>query len=83
MKQILTILLCSILFNSCGYAIIDNVTSCYTPVITDIIKVDDISCNYYGRGNTNLTATFTSYKFKFKDTIGKFQIGDTINIIKK
>lgn len=83
MKKFLTILLCSVLLSSCGYAPIDNVNSNYTPVITDIEKVDDITCNYYGQGNSNTTVTITEWRFKFRDTIGKFQIGDTINIIKK
>lgn len=79
MKKLILFLFISILLSSCGYAPMTNENPI---IITKIIQVDDTFCKYYGEGSLSLTATITSYNFCFKDTTGKFQIGDTINFIK-
>ena len=82
MKKLLIVLMISLTFVSCGYAPMDN-TMEKPIVITSIENVGGNSCNYYGRGNYNMVVTLTSSEFKFRDTCGKFQIGDTINFVKK
>lgn len=53
----------------------------YTPiVITNIEKSDKLYCNYYGYGQNIWT---NNYDFELRDTCGKFQIGDTLNIVKQ
>lgn len=49
--------------------------------VTEIRKSDDGFCYYYGNGNANLSMSL-EHNYKFKDSIGKFQIGDTITINK-
>lgn len=80
MKKLLLFLLISISLFSCGYAPMDNENPI---IITDISQYDNTFAKYYGKGNITLVNSFVSYNFCFKDTIGKFQIGDTINFIKK
>lgn len=63
----------------CAYASIDNSKSV---IITKIKNSNDKFCYYYGDENSNLVFTYTEYEFMFKDTIDKFQIGDTINFVK-
>lgn len=77
MKKVVLLLLLS----SCGYAPMDNYSN--QVIITKIDKSSSNACSYYGIGNTNLVSTPTSFHFKFRDTCGKFQIGDTLNIVKK
>jgi hypothetical protein len=79
MKKLFLIALISILF-SCGYAPIDN--SRYI-IITEISRFDEKYSNYYGVGNSDMVFTPSGIYFKFRDTTGKFQIGDTINFVKQ
>lgn len=75
MKKLTLFLLIALLLISCGYAPIDNTT----PVIVTCIEKDiNTSCDYYGEGNRFLNFAVTSCKFKFRDSCGKYQIGDTI-----
>lgn len=78
MKKLIALLL----FTSCGYAPMDN-TFDKGITITKMEQVDKVSCLYYGRGNNFLVTSITSVDFMFCDTCGKFQIGDTINFVKK
>lgn len=80
MKKLLLLLLISTNLFSCGYAPMDNSNAI---IITSIVKYDEVFSTYYGRGNYTLVETVTSFDFCFKDTTGKFQIGDTINFVKK
>lgn len=79
MKKIKMLLL-SLLLVGCGYAPMD---SAYPIVIEEVEQGLNCYCNYYGRGNTSLALTITSWDYKFRDTCGKFQIGDTVNFVKK
>jgi hypothetical protein len=47
-------------------------------IVTNIEKSDITYCNYYGYAS-NIWSN--KYEFKFRDTCGKFQIGDTLNIV--
>ena len=80
MKKLLLLLLISISLFSCGYAPMDNSNPI---IITKISQYDEVFSNYYGRGNSNMVFTDVSDNFCFRDTTGKFQVGDTINFIKK
>lgn len=71
-KILLTLLL---FIAGCGYAPMDSYNR--SIVITEI-KEGNGSCYYYGYGNKNAVATVAEWNFKFIDTCGKFQIGDTI-----
>jgi len=77
MKKLLFILL--IITTSCGYAPIDNSKMV---VVNSIEYYDGIYCDYYGTGNLDMVSTPTDVNFKFRDTCGKFQIGDTIRFVK-
>jgi len=77
MKKLLFILL--IITTSCGYAPIDNSKMV---VVTSIEQYDEMYCDYYGIGNTDMVITLPKVNFKFRDTCGKFQIGDTIRFVK-
>lgn len=69
---------------SCGYAPIDNTTPIIiTDIETAVNGENGKNCNYYGYGNTYMTFTLVGSNFKFRDTCGKFQIGDTLNIVKQ
>lgn len=77
MKKLLFMLL--LVTTACGYAPIDN----SKPVIvTEIESYDEVYCNYYGIGNSSMTETVTVYQFKFRDSCGKYQVGDTIKFVK-
>lgn len=71
-KILLTLLL---FIAGCGYAPMDSYNQ--IAVITKVEQGNE-SCYYYGAGNDNATFSITSFDFKFIDTCGKFQIGDTI-----
>jgi len=80
-KIILTIVLGTIL----GLLIFTMIGCGYAPmrtsfIITKIEESHDNMCAYHGIGGAN---GFGSRQSKFYDTCGKFQIGDTINFIKK
>lgn len=79
MKKLLLILMISCTI-SCGYAPMDNTDN---GIVIKEIEKNGTYCNYYGVGNWNLTGTITDKYFKFRDTCGKFQIGDTVNLVKK
>lgn len=79
MKKLILIL--SMFLVSCGYAPMDNTTAI---VIIDIeTAINNVDCNYYGKGNPAMIISNTANEFKFRDTCGKFQIGDTLNIVKQ
>ena len=78
MKKVVAVI--SIFLVGCGYAPMNNINSI---IITDIEQLSNTSCNYYGRGDVMRVFTWTSNKFKFTDVCGKFQIGDTLNIVKQ
>lgn len=80
MKKLIFILLTMLFITSCGYAPMDNSEPI---IITKIEKCNEIYSYYYGYGNYKLSKTLTESDFKFRDTIGKFQIGDTVNFYKK
>ena len=74
------ILILTLVLTSCGYAPISNTEPV---IITDIeISSDREACNYYGKGCQGMVFTITSPKFVFRDTCGKFQIGDTVKLTK-
>jgi hypothetical protein len=60
-------------------------------IVTDIgnslynSKKDKNVCYYIGMGSTvsGVSEIFSDNSFCFYDTCGKFQIGDTINFVKK
>ena len=66
-------LIIAVLFMGCNdYSPMDNK---YPIIIKSISKSSDNLCSYYGKENT-------AFDFVFRDTCGKFQIGDTINFVK-
>lgn len=69
------IVIIAMLLTGCGYAPMKN-----SFVITKIEESHYGLCQYYGTGADNGLGGTQS---KFYDTCGKFQIGDTINFIKK
>ena len=72
-------LIIAVLFMGCGYAPMDNK---HPIIIKSMSKSSDNLCNYYGSGNSAMVFTNTSFDFLFRDTCGKFQIGDTLNFVK-
>ena len=80
MKKIILVFLITTILTSCGYAPMDLSKP---TTITEIEKYDESLCNYYGQGNVNMLFTLTSNQFKFRDSVGKFQVGDTITISKR
>lgn len=68
------------IFIGCGYAPMDNSKNI---VITAIAVDDETYCRYYGNGARQMVSTPVSPNFMFRDTCGKFQIGDTINFVKQ
>lgn len=52
-------------------------------VITKIEKKDGMFCYYYGKGQEVLSSEFGPSNFMLIDTCGKFNIGDSIRLIKK
>lgn len=50
--------------------------------ITAIERDEGIYCFYYGDGDDYIVESWVSDDFVFRDTCGKFQIGDTINFVK-
>lgn len=69
-----------IILSSCSYSPIDGYNK--SIVITGMEKGNG-SCYYYGYGNQNATGLLmASVYFKFIDTCGKFQIGDTVKFTK-
>lgn len=78
MKKIILSIFTVISFG-CGYAPMDN---SQLITITRIEKNDKIYCYYYGDGASHIVSTLTESYFMFRDTCGKFQIGDTINFVK-
>lgn len=82
MKKIIVILSVLIL-NSCGYETIDTTK---TAVITEIeMTSKEGRCCYRGFGNTVscFSEIFSESMFVFYDSCGKFQIGDTLKIVKE
>lgn len=79
MKSYLKIFLL-ITLSSCGYAPMDQTN----PLIIDKVEYNDKgTCDYYGTSNYYMTITLTSTKFKFRDSCGKFSIGDTVKFTKQ
>ncbi len=79
MKNLIKLLFITIIFTSCGYAPIDNSKPV---IITEIEQYESGYCYYYGYGNGGMTLTPASYNFIFKDSCGKYQIGDTVKFSK-
>jgi hypothetical protein len=79
MKKLLG-LLGVFLISSCGYAPIDG---SYNIIITRVEKHNNYLNNYYGMGNSDMVLTSASRDFKFRDSINKFTVGDTIRFVKK
>jgi hypothetical protein len=79
MKKLLG-LLGVFLISSCGYAPIDSSREI---IITGIEKYDNTFNDYYGTGNIYMVFSITSCDYRFRDTINKFNVGDTIRFIKK
>jgi len=69
------IILIAMLLTGCGYAPMKN-----SFVIIKIEESYNGLCAYHGIGAYNVIGNTHS---KFYDTCGKFQIGDTINFVKK
>ena len=79
MKTPVKLLFITIIFTSCGYAPIDNSKPV---IITEIKQYESGYCYYYGHGNWVMVFTITSRDFIFKDSCGKYQIGDTVKFSK-
>jgi len=81
MKKLLIILLIASGLYSCGFTPLDM----RKPMIVDEIKqIDENFAYYYGTstiGEGYYTPTATV--FRITDSIGKYQLGDTIKIIRK
>lgn len=73
------ILILALLFTSCGYAPMDRTKGI---IITEIKTADINTCYYYGYGNMGIVFSPCDVRFVFRDTCGKFQIGDTLKIVK-
>lgn len=74
------IFLC-LLFASCGYAAIDGR---HDIIINKIERRNnELSYSwYYGKG-TDLNMVGMAYNFQFLDSTGKFNVGDTIRLVKQ
>lgn len=80
MKKLTLLLLVVILFTGCGR---NRLTSGVT-IITNIEKYYETGlCFYYGNGIETNGSILGPNKCIFLDSCGKFNVGDTINIIKK
>lgn len=79
MKKLLFIAVIALSLISCAYSPMDNSKPI---VITEIERINKCFCDYYGNGNYSMSMAMR-YQFCFRDTVGKFQIGDTINFVKK
>lgn len=75
MKKLLFLLILS----GCGYSSVDS----YSKVVV-ISRIEQVTsyCWYYGEGTNSGIVTLTSSQFRFTDTCGKFQIGDTVKLTK-
>lgn len=80
--KILKLLILSLLVAGCGYAPMDYATNhC---IINKIEINNDGTCSYFGNSNgEDRVLTATEKAFMFVDYCGKFQIGDTVKIVKK
>lgn len=76
MKKLLIVLV--LIVSGCGYAAPDNTTGI---IVTEIETSVSGSCWYYGKGNNTNMLTLVGY-FQIKDTCGKFNVGDTIKLVK-
>ena len=79
-----------LIFTGCGYESMNNYNTHI--IITDVGKSfyseknNDNMCYYIGNSGSTIAGLgelYSSDNFCFYDTCGKFQIGDTINFIKK
>jgi len=68
--------------SACSYSPIDN--SRYQTISKIEVAGDPAYSNYYGTGNWGMTHMdlLSSNDFKFRDSTGKFQVGDTIDFCK-
>lgn len=81
MKKILLILLTSLMLFSCG----DTTMNLTQPVIITDIKTSNFEgqCYYSGVGIFGSGWYYNKNKFEFLDACGKFNVNDTIIIIKQ
>ena len=85
MKKLILLLLITTMV-SCGYDTMNNSNEFL--IITEIgtsIKRNQNECYYLGKGVSTaaISDIFSENRFCFYDTCGKFQIGDTINLVKR
>lgn len=82
MKKLILIIA---LLSSCGYSPISQRIGIVITRIENYKEGDHMGCwcNYYGEGDVASVKTATSWDFKFTDSCGRFQIGDTIIFVKK
>lgn len=76
MKKLLIVILV-FMMSGCGYATPDTQIGI---VIEYIHSSKDDYCFYYGKGNEDMFSLASD--FRIRDKCGKFNIGDTIKLIK-
>jgi len=69
----------SISLFSCGYSTFDTRRSC---IVTSIEQTTDGYCYYYGDGYWGDYFTLSDLNFRLTDSIGKYNVGDTIKLTK-
>lgn len=79
MKKLIISILSLFLLMGCGYATMNFKDKM---IIKEIQVTNGNLCRYYGHGDGTTLAPTSTY-FQFTDTCGKFQIGDTVYLIKK
>jgi hypothetical protein len=80
-KKILTILLFTILFSYCNT--IDGYIEVYTPIVTKVEYFDGRGGSKRARYYSNAYKRNYQLDFVLIDTPGRFNIGDTIQLIQK
>lgn len=80
MKKLIAIFLV-ILMASCGRKVMNPTKDLC--IISSIEANPDGTCEYYGYGDWSETNALFAFDFKFIDSCGKFQVGDTIRLTKK
>lgn len=78
-KYLIVLFISFILFQSCGYSCLDT----SQPAIVDKIESrGDGTCFYYGPAKHSPSIFIASLQFVIIDSIGKFNVGDTIKLNK-
>lgn len=84
MKKVIMVAITLLAIDSCGYQSINNQNSL---IITETAYSLNKTgyCYYIGRGTdpSTFVELFASTQFCFYDSCGKFNVGDTVKIIKK